>query len=226
MILYVRVCCVLFLLSPVLTQTASRGWCWKIFVQWCKLIWSFIHLRTSIFVIYIDIYVPLTSLPPVPHFPSFCFRTGEDITTEGKHLRMGSITMPDPQERMPMPHPHALACGQGFSVRSQSLHSVGGGNTGGGGGGDEEVGSPTSRKQPPPKPRRDPATKLSMSSEAVDHSPMSTCRGERCDGEWWWHFTPNNGAIYSCSLQCPLQHCFSYNDMTFGYSLHTSHWVP
>lgn len=120
---------------------------------------------------------------------SYCFRTGEDIATEGKHLRMGSITMPDPQERMPMPHPHALACGQGFSVRSQSLHSVGGGNSGGGG--EEEVGSPTSRKQPPPKPRRDPATKLSMSSEAVDHSPMSTCRGERCDGEWWWHFTPN-----------------------------------
>uniref|UniRef100_A0A673B6V5 Neuronal tyrosine-phosphorylated phosphoinositide-3-kinase adaptor 2b n=1 Tax=Sphaeramia orbicularis TaxID=375764 RepID=A0A673B6V5_9TELE len=106
--------------------------------------------------------------------------TGEDIATEGKHLRMGSITMPDPQERMPLPHPHALACGQGFSVRSQSLHSVGGGNSGGGGG-EEEVGSPTSRKQPPPKPRRDPATKLSMSSEAVDHSPMSTCRGERCD---------------------------------------------
>uniref|UniRef100_A0A3B4XI96 Neuronal tyrosine-phosphorylated phosphoinositide-3-kinase adaptor 2 n=1 Tax=Seriola lalandi dorsalis TaxID=1841481 RepID=A0A3B4XI96_SERLL len=99
-------------------------------------------------------------------------RTGEDIATEGKHLRMGSITMPDPQEHMPMPHPHALACGQGFSIRSQSLHSVGGGNSGGGG--EEEVGSPTSRKQPPPKPRRDPATKLSMSSEAVDHSPMST----------------------------------------------------
>ncbi|XP_029380935.1 serine/arginine repetitive matrix protein 2 isoform X2 [Echeneis naucrates] len=106
-------------------------------------------------------------------------RTGEDIETEGKHLRMGSITMPDPPEHMPMPHPHALACGQGFSIRSQSLHSVGGGNSGGGG--EEEVGSPTSRKQPPPKPRRDPATKLSMSSEAVDHSPMSTCRGERCD---------------------------------------------
>ncbi|XP_032420790.1 neuronal tyrosine-phosphorylated phosphoinositide-3-kinase adapter 2 isoform X2 [Xiphophorus hellerii] len=108
-------------------------------------------------------------------------RTGEDIATEGKHLRMGSITMPEPQERMPLPHLHTIACGQGFSVRSQSLHSVGGGNTGGGGGGDEEVGSPTSRKQPPPKPRRDPATKLSMSSEAVDHSAMSTCRGERCD---------------------------------------------
>ncbi|KAM9845059.1 uncharacterized protein nyap2b [Aulostomus maculatus] len=105
-------------------------------------------------------------------------RTGEDIATEGKHLRMGSITMPDPQERMPMPHPHALACGQGFSVRSQSLHSVGGGNSGGG---EEEVGSPTSRKQPPPKPRRDPATKLSISSEAVDHSPMTTCREEKCD---------------------------------------------
>uniref|UniRef100_A0A8C6PBQ8 Neuronal tyrosine-phosphorylated phosphoinositide-3-kinase adaptor 2 n=1 Tax=Nothobranchius furzeri TaxID=105023 RepID=A0A8C6PBQ8_NOTFU len=107
---------------------------------------------------------------------------GEDIATEGKHLRMGSITMLDPQERMPLSHLHGIACSQGFSVRSQSLHSVGGGN-GGGGGGDEEVGSPTSRKLPPPKPRRDPATKLSMSSEAVDHSPVSTCRGDRCDGE-------------------------------------------
>lgn len=107
-------------------------------------------------------------------------RTGEDIASEGKHLRIGSITMPEPHERMPIPQPHALACGQGFSVRSQSLHSVGGGNSGGGGE-VEEVGSPTSRKQPPPKPRRDPATKLSMSSEAVDHNPVSTCRGDRCD---------------------------------------------
>uniref|UniRef100_A0A3B4AMS3 Uncharacterized protein n=1 Tax=Periophthalmus magnuspinnatus TaxID=409849 RepID=A0A3B4AMS3_9GOBI len=106
-------------------------------------------------------------------------RTGEDIASEGKHFRMGSITIPEPHERVPLPQPHALACGQGFSVRSQSLHSVGGGNTGGGG--EEEVGSPTSRKQPPPKPRRDPATKLSMSSEAVDHNPASTCRGDRCD---------------------------------------------
>ncbi|XP_055007990.1 neuronal tyrosine-phosphorylated phosphoinositide-3-kinase adapter 2 [Boleophthalmus pectinirostris] len=105
-------------------------------------------------------------------------RTGEDIASEGKHFRMGSITIPEPHERVPLPQPHALACGQGFSVRSQSLHSVGGGNSGGG---EEEVGSPTSRKQPPPKPRRDPATKLSMSSEAVDHNPTSTCRGDRCD---------------------------------------------
>lgn len=114
-------------------------------------------------------------------------RTGEDIASEGKHFRMGSITMPEPPER-------ALAGGQGFSVRSQSLHSVGGGNSGsgggGGGGGDEEVGSPTSRKQPPPKPRRDPATKLSMSSEAVDHNPTSTCRGDRCD------------ALQGCSEDC------------------------
>lgn len=130
-------------------------------------------------------------------FSYFCFRTGEDIATEGKHLRIGSITMPEPQERMPIPLPQALACGQAFSVRSQSLHSVGGGGNSGGGG-DEEVGSPTSRKQPPPKPRRDPATKLSMSSEAVDHSPVSTCRGDRCDGEWWWHFTLNCRTINSC----------------------------
>lgn len=137
-----------------------------------------------------SLVVCLTSPLFFSHTLCFFFRTGEDIATEGKHLRMGSITMPEPQERIPMPHPQALACGQGFSVRSQSLHSVGGGNSGGGG--EEEVGSPTSRKQPPPKPRRDPATKLSMSSEAVDHSPVSTCRGERCDGEWWWHFTPNS----------------------------------
>lgn len=147
-------------------------------------------------------YICFIDLPSVFWPPRFCFRTGEDIATEGKHLRMGSITMPDPQERMPMPHPQALACGQGFSVRSQSLHSVGGGNSGGGG--EEEVGSPTSRKQPPPKPRRDPATKLSMSSEAVDHSPMSTCRGDRCDGEWSWHFTPYSCAIYSCSCSALL----------------------
>uniref|UniRef100_A0A3Q2Z7N4 Neuronal tyrosine-phosphorylated phosphoinositide-3-kinase adaptor 2 n=1 Tax=Hippocampus comes TaxID=109280 RepID=A0A3Q2Z7N4_HIPCM len=105
-----------------------------------------------------------------PFFGGELFKSGKEASTEGKHLRMGSISMPDPPERMPMPHPHALACGQGFSVRSQSLHSVGGNS----GGADEEVGSPTSRKQPPPKPRRDPATKLSMSSEAVDHMSLSS----------------------------------------------------
>lgn len=162
--------------------------------------------------------VSLIYLLSSSHFLCFCFRTGEDIATEGKHLRIGSITMPEPQERMPVPHPQALACGQGFSVRSQSLHSVGGGNSGGGG--EEEVGSPTSRKQPPPKPRRDPATKLSMSSEAVDHSPVSTCRGERCDGEWWWHFTPKQLAIYSCTFQCPPRPCSFYHDVTSSFSLY------
>lgn len=147
----------------------------------------------------------------------FCFRTGEDISTEGKHFRIGSITMPDPQERMPMPHPHALACGQGFSVRSQSLHSVGGGSSGGGG--EEEVGSPTSRKQPPPKPRRDPATKLSMSSEAMDNSLVSTCRGEKCDGEWCWRNIPKSYAIYNRTLQRPPQHCSSYKGVTPKVSL-------
>ncbi|XP_055738576.1 serine/arginine repetitive matrix protein 2-like isoform X2 [Salvelinus fontinalis] len=82
---------------------------------------------------------------------------------------MGSMTMPAPPQ---------LACGPGFAVRSQSLHSVGGGSNGGG---EEEVGSPTSRKQPPPKPRRDPATKLSISSETVDHSPTLVCRGCRAN---------------------------------------------
>lgn len=175
-----------------------------------------LHIRSFVTDIYIS--VSLTSLLSVSCLLCAGFRTGEDITTEGKHLRMGSITMPDPPERMPIPHPQALACGQGFSVRSQSLHSVGGGNCGGGG--EDEVGSPTSKKQPPPKPRRDPATKLSMSSEAVDHSPISTCRGERCDGEWWWHFTLICWAIYSCTFQCPPRHCFSCNDMTFNYLLH------
>lgn len=61
------------------------------------------------------------------------------------------MTMPAPQDRL-------LAPSQGFTVRSQSLHSVGGG--------DDD--SSHSRKQPPPKPRRDPNTKLSSSSETVD----------------------------------------------------------
>eukprot|EP00063_Salmo_salar_P069910 XP_014044745.1 PREDICTED: TRIO and F-actin-binding protein-like isoform X1 [Salmo salar] len=96
-------------------------------------------------------------------------RTGEEVVTEEKHLRMGSMTMPAPPQ---------LVCGLGFAVPSQSLHSVGGGSNGGG---EEEVGSPTSRKQPPPKPRRDPATKLSISSETVDHSPTLVCRGCRAN---------------------------------------------
>jgi len=84
-------------------------------------------------------------------------RIGEDVAmaTEGaysgKHFRMGFMTMPAKQERLPPPS-------QGFTVRSQSLHSVGGG--------DED--SNPNRKQPPPKPRRDPNTKLSGSSEAVN----------------------------------------------------------
>ncbi|XP_042163808.1 serine/arginine repetitive matrix protein 2-like [Oncorhynchus tshawytscha] len=80
---------------------------------------------------------------------------------------MGSMTMPAPPQ---------LACEPGFAVCSQSLHSVGSN-----GGGEEEVGSPTSRKQPPPKPRRDPATKLSISSETVEHSPTLVCRGCRAN---------------------------------------------
>ncbi|XP_051535692.1 neuronal tyrosine-phosphorylated phosphoinositide-3-kinase adapter 2-like [Myxocyprinus asiaticus] len=103
-------------------------------------------------------------------------RIGEDVArvTEGggyagKHFRMGFMTMPAPQDRIPPP------CGPGFTVRSQSLHSVGGG---------EEEGSPTSRKQPPPKPRRDPNTKLSTSSETVN-AGLSTGNGgketEKCD---------------------------------------------
>ncbi|XP_054650981.1 neuronal tyrosine-phosphorylated phosphoinositide-3-kinase adapter 2 [Dunckerocampus dactyliophorus] len=82
-------------------------------------------------------------------------RTDEEVagTTEGahsgKHFRMGFMTMPAPQDRLPTP-------GQGFSVRSQSLNSVGG---------DDDA---NYRKQPPPKPKRDPNTKLSSSSEALN----------------------------------------------------------
>ncbi|KAL4608393.1 neuronal tyrosine-phosphorylated phosphoinositide-3-kinase adapter 2-like [Arapaima gigas] len=78
-------------------------------------------------------------------------RVGEercsDSSYTGKHFCMGFMNMPAAQDRA------------GFAVRSQSLHSVGSG---------EEDGSPTARKQPPPKPKRDPSTKLSASSETVD----------------------------------------------------------
>ncbi|XP_047195497.1 neuronal tyrosine-phosphorylated phosphoinositide-3-kinase adapter 2 isoform X1 [Hippoglossus stenolepis] len=84
-------------------------------------------------------------------------RVGEDVSMatdvsySGRHFRMGFMTMPAPQDRLPPPS-------QGFTVRSQSLHSVGGGE-------DE---SNYNRKQPPPKPKRDPNTKLSSSSEMVN----------------------------------------------------------
>ncbi|CAB1347424.1 unnamed protein product [Coregonus sp. 'balchen'] len=96
-------------------------------------------------------------------------RIGEDVgrATEGgyagKHFRMGFMTMPAPQDRLPS------SCGQGFTVRSQSLHSVGGG---------DEDGSPNSRKQPPPKPKRDPNTKLSISSEDIN-TKLDICRQDR-----------------------------------------------
>ncbi|XP_015267717.1 PREDICTED: neuronal tyrosine-phosphorylated phosphoinositide-3-kinase adapter 2, partial [Gekko japonicus] len=77
----------------------------------------------------------------------------------GKHFRMGFMTMPAPQDRLPHP------CSSGFTVRSQSLHSVGGT--------DDESGSSCSRKQPPPKPKRDPNTKLSTSSETVNAGTTS-----------------------------------------------------
>ncbi|XP_068135354.1 neuronal tyrosine-phosphorylated phosphoinositide-3-kinase adapter 2 isoform X1 [Hyperolius riggenbachi] len=86
-------------------------------------------------------------------------RIGGDVVrgSEGsyvnKHFRMGFMTMPAPQDRLPHP------CSSGFSVRSQSLHSVGG---------TDDDSSGCSRKQPPPKPKRDPNTKLSISSETVN----------------------------------------------------------
>uniref|UniRef100_A0A3B5BLU4 Neuronal tyrosine-phosphorylated phosphoinositide-3-kinase adaptor 2a n=1 Tax=Stegastes partitus TaxID=144197 RepID=A0A3B5BLU4_9TELE len=91
---------------------------------------------------------------------------GEDVAMatdgaySGKHFRMGFMTMPAPQDRLPPPS-------QGFTVRSQSLHSVGGG--------DDD--SNHNRKQPPPKPKRDPNTKLSSSSETVDGSSDASASG-------------------------------------------------
>ncbi|XP_005024576.1 neuronal tyrosine-phosphorylated phosphoinositide-3-kinase adapter 2 isoform X1 [Anas acuta] len=82
---------------------------------------------------------------------------GNEGSYVGKHFRMGFMTMPAPQDRLPHP------CSSGFAVRSQSLHSVGGT--------DDE--SSSSRKQPPPKPKRDPNTKLSTSSETVNTGTTS-----------------------------------------------------
>ncbi|XP_034024760.1 neuronal tyrosine-phosphorylated phosphoinositide-3-kinase adapter 2-like [Thalassophryne amazonica] len=90
-------------------------------------------------------------------------RIGEDVSkaTEGsyagKHFRIGFMTMPAPQDRVAPPI-------QGFAVRSQSLHSVG----------VADDDSNHSRKQPPPKPRRDPNTKLSNSSEMVNGGSSAT----------------------------------------------------
>ncbi|MEE6500663.1 hypothetical protein FKM82_003874 [Ascaphus truei] len=90
-------------------------------------------------------------------------RIGGEVArgTEGgyvnKHFRMGFMTMPAPQDRLPHP------CSSGFSVRSQSLHSVGGA---------DDDSSGCSRKQPPPKPKRDPNTKLSISSETVNFGTL------------------------------------------------------
>lgn len=83
--------------------------------------------------------------------------TGHDGSYVGKHFRMGFMTMPAPQDRLPHP------CSSGFSVRSQSLHSVGGA---------DDDSSGCSRKQPPPKPKRDPNTKLSISSETVNYGTL------------------------------------------------------
>ncbi|XP_075058049.1 neuronal tyrosine-phosphorylated phosphoinositide-3-kinase adapter 2 [Mixophyes fleayi] len=82
---------------------------------------------------------------------------GSEGSYVSKHFRMGFMTMPAPQDRLPHP------CSSGFSVRSQSLHSVGGAD-------DDSTGC--SRKQPPPKPKRDPNTKLSISSETVNYGTL------------------------------------------------------
>nr|XP_045002604.1 neuronal tyrosine-phosphorylated phosphoinositide-3-kinase adapter 2 isoform X2 [Jaculus jaculus] len=86
---------------------------------------------------------------------------GQDASYAGKHFRMGFMTMPAPQDRLPHP------CSSGFAVRSQSLHSVGG---------TEDDSSCASRRQPPPKPKRDPSTKLSTSSETVNSSAAMSAK--------------------------------------------------
>ncbi|XP_077398219.1 neuronal tyrosine-phosphorylated phosphoinositide-3-kinase adapter 2-like [Festucalex cinctus] len=81
-----------------------------------------------------------------------------DVAYCGKHLRMGFMTTPAPAR--------PLAPGQTLGVRSHSLDSVGG---------DEDS---DERKLPPPKPKRDPNTKLSSSSEALhtqDEVHFHTC---------------------------------------------------
>ncbi|XP_044148225.1 neuronal tyrosine-phosphorylated phosphoinositide-3-kinase adapter 2 [Bufo gargarizans] len=82
---------------------------------------------------------------------------GNEGNYVNKHFRMGFMTMPAPQDRLPHP------CSSGFAVRSQSLHSVGGA---------DDDSSGCSRKQPPPKPKRDPNTKLSISSETVNSGTL------------------------------------------------------
>ncbi|XP_055501592.1 neuronal tyrosine-phosphorylated phosphoinositide-3-kinase adapter 2 isoform X2 [Leucoraja erinacea] len=84
---------------------------------------------------------------------------GGEGTCMGKHFRMGFMTLPAPQDRLPHP------CTSGFSVRSQSLHSVGG---------SEDESHACVRKQPPPKPKRAPSTKLSISAETVNVGLAST----------------------------------------------------
>uniref|UniRef100_A0A4W3HNG0 Neuronal tyrosine-phosphorylated phosphoinositide-3-kinase adaptor 2 n=1 Tax=Callorhinchus milii TaxID=7868 RepID=A0A4W3HNG0_CALMI len=84
---------------------------------------------------------------------------GSDGSCMGKHFRMGFMTMPAPQDRLPHP------CSSGFSVRSQSLHSVGGG---------DDESHTCARKQPPPKPKRAPSTKLSISTETVNAGTSGT----------------------------------------------------
>ncbi|XP_032887879.1 neuronal tyrosine-phosphorylated phosphoinositide-3-kinase adapter 2 isoform X2 [Amblyraja radiata] len=84
---------------------------------------------------------------------------GGEGTCMGKHFRMGFMTLPAPQDRLPHP------CTSGFSVRSQSLHSVGG---------SEDESHACVRKQPPPKPKRAPSTKLSFSAETVNVGLAST----------------------------------------------------
>lgn len=113
-----------------------------------------------------------------PSFPRTRALVSE-VRYTGKHFHMGFMTMPAPQDRL------GLARGAGFSVRSQSLHSVGG---------SDEDSSPGSRKQPPPKPKRDPNTKLSISSETVNMGPslgkpgkeQEKYEGEFTHGIWLW----------------------------------------
>lgn len=117
-----------------------------------------------------------------------------DGAYSGKHFRMGFMTMPAPQDRLPPPS-------QGFTVRSQSLHSVGGG---------EDESNPN-RKQPPPKPKRDPNTKLSSSSETVDGSCGLNKRDAQETKE-----TPEQ-AEGETHTQWATFHSASVNQFVFGF---------
>ena len=137
----------------------------RIFSCYWKRFFTSVKLKCELSTV-IDMLAPmiLHILAHLARVSSFFYSIGGEVgrghegTYVGKHFRMGFMTMPAPQDRLPHP------CSSGFSVRSQSLHSVGG---------TDDDSSCSSRRQPPPKPKRDPSTKLSTSSETVNSTAAS-----------------------------------------------------